>query len=144
LRQINFFLILMAISASAAGVVPVNDNILFAFEKCKELSVNLEKGQLRESLNSSFDLHCRKKDKLEFQCSYFDTGSSKKLNEETFTGGSDLGVGEFKNKSGSRIKFLIGKNFASYESGKELKACAGIFIFEKDALKRKASSPVSD
>jgi hypothetical protein len=77
--------------------------------------------------------------KEELLCSFYDTGSSKPLSKETFTGGSDLGVAELKDKAGRKIKFLIGKSFASYESGPEQKVCVGIFIFEKDALKRKGN-----
>lgn len=132
-----FMLAFMASETFAA--VPLSDNILFAFEKCKSLSVDLEKGQLKEAVSSSFDLHCLRKNEnpLEFKCSYFDAGSDKKLKDETFTGGSDLGVAELKNGSDKRIKFLIGKSFASFEAGSELKLCAGIYLFEKDALKRR-------
>lgn len=99
--------------------------------------MDLEKGQLKEAVTSSFDLHClRLGDRpLELKCSYFDTGSNHKIKEEIFKGGSDLGVGELLNGD-KKIRFLIGKNFSSYESGSEQKVCAGIFLFEKDALKR--------
>lgn len=137
-----FFLLTGPISAKP---VSLKDNILFAFEKCKSLSVDLEKGQLKESIASSFDLHCRKSDlgTLEFRCTFFDTGSDKKTNEIAFTGGSELGIAELQDGSGRIIKFLIGKKFASYESASEQKVCAGIFIFEQDALKQQASSPKS-
>lgn len=134
-----FCLILLSISASYAAV-PLTDNVLFAFEKCKSLSVDLDKGQLKEALAASFDVRCEKDadKKNELTCSFYDTGSSKPLSKETFTGGSDLGVAEIKDNAGRKIKFLIGKQFASYESGPEQKVCAGIFIFEKEALKRKS------
>lgn len=133
-----FCLILLSISASYAAV-PLTDNVLFAFEKCKSLSVDLDKGQLKEAVATSFDVRCEKDadKKNDLICSFYDTGSNKPLSKETFTGGSDLGVAEIKDKDGRKIKFLIGKQFASYESGPEQKVCAGIFIFEKEALKRK-------
>ena len=130
-------LIVVFLSVSAFGAVPLKDNILFGFEKCKSLSVDLEKGQLKETVTSSFDVHCRKKGDLELECTFYETGSSKKLSQENFTGGSDLGVGELKDIKGRKIRFLIGKNFASYESGSEQKVCIGIHIFEKDAMKVK-------
>jgi hypothetical protein len=80
---------------------------------------------------------------MDFKCDYFDAGSTTKLKQEIFSGGSYLGVGELNEKSGNKIKFLIGKGFASFNSGTEQKVCAGIFIFEQDALKQKASSPGS-
>lgn len=130
-------LILLLYSIHAFSVVPLKDNILFGFEKCKSLSVDLEKGQLREAVSSSFDAHCKKKSEMELSCIFYETGSSKKISEEIFSGGSDLGVGELKDKDGRKIRFLIGKGFASYESGPEQKVCAGIFIFEEDARKVK-------
>lgn len=135
----RYLLFLTLVSFKSLAAVPLKDNVLFAFEKCKALSVDLEKGQLREAVSSSFDLHCMKSADapLALKCYYFDAGSNKKLKEETFTGGSDLGVAELRESSGKVIKFLIGKNFASYESGPEQKVCAGIYLFEKDALKKK-------
>lgn len=130
-------LLLLFLSFSVFSAVPLKDNILFGFEKCKALSVDLEKGQLKESVSSSFDVHCRKKDALELDCIFYETGSSKKISQEIFSGGSDLGVGELKDKEGRKIRFLIGKNYASFESGPEQKVCIGIFIFEKEALKAK-------
>ena len=138
-------LILLTFTTFAADVVPLKDNILFAFERCKTLAVNLEKGQLAETVTSSFDLHCKQSPAaaLEFTCATFDTGSSKKLSESVFTGGSNLGKAEINDKQGQKLQFLIGKGFASYQSGPEQKVCAGIFIFEQDALKQKSSSPKS-
>ena len=119
--------------------VPLRDNILFAFEKCKELGIDLDKGQLKESISSSFDMVCHKisNSELEFNCDYFETGSRLKLRSESFIGGSDLGIAELKSKSGKRLKFLIGKPFASYESSIDHKVCIGIYLFEQDALKKK-------
>lgn len=125
-----------------AKPVPVKDNILFGFEKCKELSVDLEKGQLIEAKSSSFDLHCKKipGEDLNFKCGFFETGSSNKFHESIFTGGSSLGIGELKDADGQKLNFLIGKTFASFESGtKGNKVCAGVFIFEKEALRQKSS-----
>lgn len=129
-----------------AGVVPLKDNILFAFERCKTLSVDLQKGRLNVAAAPAFDLHCRQtpENKLEFKCDAFEGASNKKLASENYLGGSNLGEAELKSNKGSKIKFLIGKTFASYESAIENKACAGIFIFEQDALKQKVSSPKSD
>lgn len=122
-----------------AHAVPLSDNVLFAFEKCKTLSVDLEKGLLKESPADAFDIHCQKisDNPKGLKCSFFEQGSTKKIMEDIFTGGSELGAAELTDKNNRKIRFLIGKNFASYESGSELKACAGIHIFEKDALKKK-------
>ncbi len=129
-----------------AGVVPLKDNILFAFESCKTLSVDLQKGRLNVTVAPAFDLHCHqtRENKLEFKCDTFEGSSNKKLVSETYKGGSDLGEAELKSIKGTKIKFLIGKTFASFESALENKTCAGIFIFEQDALKQKVSSPKSD
>lgn len=141
----NLLFILSSTLFAAADVVPLKDNILFAFERCKTLSVNLEKGQLAETVTSSFDLHCKQsaEKSLEYTCAIFDTGSSKKLSESVYTGGSNLGKALLSDKDGREIEFLIGKGFASFKSGPEQKVCAGIFIFERDALKQKSSSPKS-
>lgn len=132
--------ILLLFPVLAFSAVPLRDNVLFGFEKCKSLSVDLEKGQLKEAVSSSFDLHCKKKEALTMSCDFFETGSSKKIEEHTFTGGSDLGVAELVDGKGRKIRFLIGKNYASYESGPEQKVCIGIYLFEKDALKAKSGS----
>jgi len=138
LRILSLFLLFMA---PAFAGVPLTDNVLLAFEKCKSLSVDLEKGQLKEAPSPAFDVRCEKvpDTKEDLICSFYDTGSSKALSKEAFTGSSDLGVAELKDKTGKKIKFLIGKSFASYESGPEQKVCIGIYIFEKEALKRKAN-----
>lgn len=121
--------------------VPIKDNILFAFDRCRELRVDLEKGQLKESLTTSFDLVCKKVRgaESEFQCEFFDTQTGKKILEEKFTGGSDLGVARLNSATSAEIKFLIGKKFASYDSIKERRVCVGIYLFEKDALKKKSN-----
>jgi hypothetical protein len=130
------FIFIFSFSSHAASI---RDNILFAFDKCKELVADLEKGQLKESLQSSFDLVCKKnkKNDLDFECDSFETGSETKLTSESFSGGSDLGVAELKSKSGKKLKFLIGKSFASFESPSDYKVCVGIYLFEQDALKKK-------
>lgn len=125
-------------SSIVFGGVPLKDNLLFAFDKCKSLSVDIEKGQLKETPELPFDLHCKKTGDRDFKCDYFEPSSNKKQKEETFTGESDLGVAELKNSSGKKIKFLIGKNFSSFEAGAELKACVGIYLFEQEALKKKS------
>ena len=112
---------------------------MFAFEKCKALSVDLEKGQLKETAAAPpFDLHCArvKEDPAALKCFSFDPGSDKKLSEETFTGGSELGVAELKDKNGTKIRFLIGKTYASYENLMDHKVCVGIYLFEQDAIKK--------
>lgn len=138
MKQFLIFLLLFP-AVSSARPVALKDNLLFAFEKCKSLSVDLHKGQLKEAVVSSFDLHCRKSyDKdLELKCEFFETGSQKKSEEAVFSGGSELGEGELKDKKGRTIKFLIGKGFASFEDPSAHKVCVGIFLFEKEALKKK-------
>lgn len=133
------FLLVLVTTPLQGRVVALKDNLLFAFEKCKSLSVDLHKGQLKEAVVSSFDLHCRKSsDKdLELKCEFFETGSQKKSEEVVFSGGSELGEGELKDKKGRTIKFLIGKGFASFEDPSAHKVCVGIFLFEKEALKKK-------
>lgn len=136
--QAVYFTLLLFITHSTQAGVPLRDNILFAFEKCKTLNLDVEKGQLKETIEPSFDLHCKKSNEREFKCDYFGASSNKKEKEETFSGDSDLGVAELKSTAGKKIKFLIGKNYATYESGPELKACVGIYLFEQDALKKKS------
>ena len=133
----KLWILTLLFSFTASAAVPIKDGILFGFEKCKSLAVDLHKGQLKEEVTSSFDLHCKKQGDLEFKCSYFDPGSSKVSKTEVFSGGSDLGVADLQSVGGSRLRFLIGKSFASFASGPEQKVCAGIYLFEQDALKRK-------
>lgn len=129
-------LILIFAVPAIAGAVPLKDNVLFGFDKCKALSVDLNKGQLTEAVASSFDMVCKIKTGPELNCDYFETGSSKKIATGVFTGGSELGEAELKDKEGRKIRFLIGKNFASFESGPEQKVCIGIYLFEQDAIKK--------
>ncbi len=136
MRRSSLFLLFFAAPAFA-GVVPLKDNVLFAFERCKALSVDLKKGQLREAVVASFDLHCKRTETpLELRCEYFDPGGEKALRGETFTGGSELGAATLVAAGGTKLRFLIGKDFAAYESGPEQKVCVGIYLFEADARKR--------
>lgn len=136
-----FLVVISVVSFVAPGfAVPLKDNVLFAFEKCKALTVDLEKGQLTEAYTESFDLHCSKSTgELEFSCIRFDSKSNQRLGEETFKGGSELGKAQLLGRDGRRITFLIGKGFAAFEAPAEHKACVGIYLFEQDALKKKAS-----
>jgi hypothetical protein len=142
LKHFSFLLLIVLSSfASIAGeIVPLKDNILLAFEKCKALSADLEKGQLVEAKASSFDLICKKmpSNVLEFSCDFFDTGSTKKITQDRFSGGSNLGVAELKSSTGTKIRFLIGKNFATFEAPQDFKICLGFYLFEEEALKKKA------
>jgi hypothetical protein len=140
LKYFIYFIVLMLSFSSWASSVSVKDNILFAFEKCKSLSVDLQRGQLIEAPSASFDLVCKKINGKEFDffCEYFDTGSTKKIAEEKFHGGSNLGQADLKSSKGGRLRFLIGRNFAAYESPTDLKVCVGFYLFEKDALKKKS------
>jgi hypothetical protein len=119
-----------------AKPLPLKENLLFGFERCKALSVDLEKGQLKEELSNTFDVICRNKGEFQFSCEFYETGSSKKISEEVFTGGSELGIGELKSSVGQKITFLLGKPFASFQSTIEQKVCVGVFFFEREALKK--------
>lgn len=145
MNKVFIIIFILVTTPGQAGVVSLKDNILFAFEKCKALSVDLHKGQLKEAVVSSFDLHCRKipGKPLGLKCEFFKTGSQKKDSEAVFKGGSELGEGLLKDDKGRKIQFLIGKGFASFESPPEQKVCIGIFLFEKDALKKKSSQSKS-
>lgn len=129
-------LTLIMLTSAALANVPLKDNLLFGFEKCKILTVDLQKGQLIEASAPGFDVVCKKKTDLEFSCDYFDTGSSRVLKTETFKGGSDLGAGELTSAAGDKLRFLIGKTYAAFEAGPEKKVCVGIYLFEQDALKK--------
>lgn len=138
--KLNALSLLILFPALAfAGPMPIQDNILLAFDRCKSLTVDLKTGQWQESYAPSFDIHCRKlnDEKIKLNCDFFATDSSKKLFQETYQGGSELGAAEFVGPEGKKIKFLIGHKYASFESPLEKKVCAGIYIFEKEALKKK-------
>lgn len=135
MRFLNFIFLFITVPAWS-GTVPFKDNLLFGFEKCKSLSVDLKKGLLKEAISPSFDMVCKRKEGNELNCEYFETGSSTKISSGVFRGGSELGEAELKDNEGRIIKFLIGKNFASFESGPEQKVCIGIYLFEQDAIKK--------
>lgn len=141
MKQLLIFFLFFTPTLSFSKAVALKDNILFAFEKCKSLSVDLHKGQLKEAVVSSFDVHCRQiPDKpLEQRCGFFEPGSQKESSHSTFTGGSELGEGKLEDQKGRIIRFLIGKGYASFEDPSQHKACIGIFIFEKEALKKKSA-----
>ncbi len=125
--------------ASAYGApVPLKDGVLFAFERCKTLSVDLQRGQLKEAVTEAFDLHCKRTDRpLDLRCEFFETGGDRVKRTELFTGVSELGAATLATTGGLRLRFLIGKSFAAFESGPEQKVCAGIYLFEDEARKRK-------
>ncbi len=132
--------LLILFPALAYGApMPVQDNILFAFDRCKSLSVDLKTGNWQEKFAPSFDIHCRKSadEKLQFVCDFFATDSSKKIVQEFYKGGSDLGAAELTGPERKTIKFLLGHKYASFESPSEKKTCAGIYLFEQEALKKK-------
>lgn len=124
-------------------IVPLSDNVVFAFEKCKTLSVDLDKGLLVESLSPSFDLHCKKRsdsmNSNEFLCDMFREGSNKKNEQIRFTGGSELGRAQLKSDDGMTINFLVGKKYASFsnQSEHQPQMCAGFFLFEKELMQKK-------
>lgn len=132
------FVLLFPILAFGA-TMPLQDNILFAFDRCKVLSVELKSGKWQESYAASFDIHCRKnsEDKNQMNCDFFATDSSKKLSQEIYKGGSELGAAELLGPEGKKITFLLGYKYASFESPSEKKICAGIYLFEQEALKKK-------
>ncbi len=132
----NLFVLFLSFSLGAA---PLKDNVLFAFEKCKTLKADLDKGQLREESVAGFDLHCFKQiaNVNELKCIAFDPGTDRKLNETVMTGGSELGEATLTDMEGAKIRFLIGKTYASYENPNAHKVCIGIHLFEEDAKKKK-------
>lgn len=146
----HFLLILFMSSLSSliyADSEYFNDNLLFAFDKCRSFKLDLDKTQIEETFSKSFDLHCKESnsDKALFKCDYFDTGSDKRRELENFTTGRHGADGTLISKSGTKIHLSITKGTASFESlipspnglTNTKKLCVGIFLFEKDALKRK-------
>jgi len=137
------FLSLLYQPTTHSKIVPLSDNVVFAFEKCKTLSVDLEKGLLVESLSPSFDLHCKKiSDSMNSNgllCDLFREGSNKKNEQIRFTGGSDLGRAQLKSDTGMSINFLVGKKYASFSNQSEHQSqmCAGFFLFEKELMQKK-------
>ena len=144
--MLNLFFILM--TSAFAAEVPFGDNILFAFEKCKTLTVDLKSGTLTEAQVDAFDLHCKVKgkDQMEYTCESFDTGSDKKTGLELLRGGKDKNnIGTLRNAGGGTIRLNVEKNTAQYETltmdevgiAYGRKMCVGIYLYEKEALKKK-------
>ena len=138
-----FIASLLISSALADEIKPLDDNILFAFDKCKSITVDLNKTVLVEEVTAPFDIHCvnNESDKFQFKCDFFDAGSDKKKSLETLTGGRLVKMGDLSNKGGTKIAFSFEKGSASFQTPLEkshgMKVCAGIFLLEKDAKKRK-------
>ena len=135
-------------TSAFAAEVPFGDNILFAFEKCKTLTVDLKAGTLTEVQVDGFDSHCKTQssDQLEYTCESFDPNSQKKIGLEQLKGGKDKnGIGNLKNAGGGHIRVSLEKNTAQYETpimdelGRTYgrKMCVGIYLYEKEALKKK-------
>ena len=145
----SFFIILSFLPnlVFSQEVEALNDNLLFAFDKCRTFNLNLKKTAIEEAHSRPFDLHCvqANTDKKLFKCDYFDTASNKKGDLENLTGGKVGKLGTLTSKGGTSIRFSLEKGSASYEviipseDGLEnsRKLCVGIFLFEKEALKRK-------
>lgn len=137
MKGLSFLLLLPGLALGSP--MPVQDNILFAFDRCKTFSVDLKTGKWLESFTTPFDIHCRKssEDKLQLTCDFFATDSSKKLSQDIYTGGTELGAADLSGPNGKKIRFLLGYKFASFESPSEKKICTGIYLFEQEALKKK-------
>lgn len=131
----------------AYSMDPLGDSILFAFDKCRTITVNLDKLALEESNSPAFDIHCVNDslNKLNFKCLFYDPGSNIKRSQEALQGGKIEKRGELSNQGGTRLYFSLEKGTAAFDSplasspkeNPSRKICAGVFIFEKDALKRK-------
>lgn len=135
----HLFLLLLVLSFDVVAV-PIKDNVLFAFEKCKTLVVDLEKGQLKEVLLPPFDVHCKKNSNsksTEFNCIFYNPENNQKIKEEIFSGNSELGLAELRKSNEEKINFLIGRKFASFDSLKDHTVCIGFYLFEEEALKQK-------
>lgn len=148
LKNLIFSLVLLLpLSSQADDLSPFSDNILFAFDKCRSFSLDLKKTAIVEVESKPFDIHCvqANTDKELFKCDYFDTASNKKGDLENLSGGKSGKIGILSSKGGTSIRFSMEKGSASFEApvasadGLEntRKLCVGIFLFEKDALKRK-------
>lgn len=139
----NYFFLLILITSIEAMARPLKDSVLFAFERCKSLEVDLEYGKLKELIKPPFDVHCKKindSNTNELNCVFYNPQNNKILKEEIFTGDSDLGSAELKNINSSKINFLIGKKFASFRSFNENIVCIGFYLFEQEAIKKKKSN----
>ena len=143
---INFLISLLIAPVFASDVQPLGDNILFAFERCQTLSVDLKKAGLQVATVPGFDMHCvmNSSNVLEFKCDYIDVVTNKKMQLEVMSGGKKGSNVSLMSKGGTTIKFVIGNQNAYYmtaltdnESIQGSKVCSGIFLFEKEALKKK-------
>ncbi|WP_408098644.1 hypothetical protein ACJVC5_06955 [Peredibacter sp. HCB2-198] len=141
---INFIFLFLTSAVFAAEVGPLQDNVLFAFERCQSLSVDLKKGGIMSTDLPGFDMHCKATIGLEFKCDYIDIKTNKRAQLEVFNGGKNGSRVALSSKGGSSLKFLLGNQSAYYEtpltdseniSGR--KVCSGIFLLEKDARKHK-------
>jgi hypothetical protein len=142
-------LLFLLVTSVYAAEIPFGDNILFAFEKCKTLNVDLNAGTLTEVQVDAFDLHCKTQDSdlMNYTCESFDPSSQKKIGLEQLKGGKDKnGIGNLRNAGGGYIRVSLEKNTAQYETplmdelGRKYgrKMCVGIYLYEKDGLKKKA------
>lgn len=143
---INIFFLLLLSPVFADDVQPLGDNILFAFERCQTLSVDLKKGGLQVATVPGFDMHCMMSasNALEYKCDYIDLATNKKTQLEVVSGGKKSSNVSLMSKGGTTIRFIIGNQSAYYmtalsdnESIQGSKVCSGIFLLEKDALKKK-------
>lgn len=143
---INLFIFGLLSSVEASDVLPLEDNMLFAFERCQTLTVDLKKGSLQSAAAPGFDIHCTNvpSNKLEYKCDYIDMKTNRKMQLEVLSGGKQDSNVNLASKGGTRIKFILGQQSAFYETplaDNELiqgsKVCAGIFLMEKEALKKK-------
>lgn len=138
---------LLSFSSHADELSSFGDNILFAFDKCRTFNLDLKKTAIVEVESRPFDIHCvqANTDKKLFKCDYFDTATNKKGDLENMSGGKSGMLGILSSKGGTSIRFSIEKGSASFQapittadgSENSHKLCVGIFLFEKDALKRK-------
>lgn len=121
----------------------VHDNFLIAFDKCRSLAVNLKNGQVGEVHSSAFDVYC-KINGIDATCDYFQPGETKRFESKGLKGGLDGETGIFKDDK-QMIKFDTKTNFAYFEGTPDLKGtkfqgkkiCSGVFIFEREARKKK-------
>lgn len=130
-------------SLAADKVEPLGDNVLFAFDKCKVLYIDQQKPIIKTVDGPGFDIHCKESfgPKTQFKCDFFDTQSNKKTAQEALQGGRTDKVAQLTNAGGTRIDLSLKEGTAAYTSPLNnswgTRVCAGIFIFEKEALKRK-------
>ena len=141
---INLTLLFLTSAVYAAEVEPLQDNVLFAFERCQSLSVDLKKPGITSNNLPGFDMHCKSGTGLEFKCDYIDIKTNKRGQVEVFYGGKTGIKGILTSKGGTTLKFLTGQQSAYYETSltdneqiQGKKICSGIFLLEKEALKLK-------